>query len=87
MMPSFVMPSFMMRSLMGRSAPSLLDQLLLRRRAPTGAESGPSDEGYGRARVTLAEMMVAATVLDFGGLPFELPAIRDAWPIDHEHSN
>jgi hypothetical protein len=75
----------MMRSLLGRSQPSLLDQFLLRRRAPTDEESGPSDHGS-RARVSLTELMVAATVLDFGGLPFELPAMRDAWPGNHERS-
>jgi hypothetical protein len=73
----------MMRSLLGRSPPSLLDQLLQRRRAPTGEGSQPSDDDRGWARVVLAEMMVAATVLDFGGLPLELPALRDAWPVDH----
>jgi hypothetical protein len=76
----------MMRSLLGRSSPSLLDQLLLRRRAQTGEPSRPSDDDRGWARVVLAEMMVAATVLDFGGLPFELPAMRDAWPVDHGHA-
>ena len=76
------MRSLMMRSLMGRSPPSLLDQLLLRRRAQTGEGLRPSDDDRGCARVALAEMMVAATVLDFGGLPFELTAMRDAWPVD-----
>lgn len=72
-----------MRSLAGRSSPpSLLDQFLLRRRAQTGEPSRPSDDDRGCARVALAEMMVAATVLDFGGLPLELPAMHDAWPVD-----
>jgi hypothetical protein len=80
------MRRFMMRSFVGRSPPSLLDQLLLRRRASTGEGSQPSDDDQGCARVALAEMMAAATVLDFGGLPLELPAMRDAWPVDHGHS-
>jgi hypothetical protein len=72
----------MMRSRMDRSASSLLDQFLLRRRGPAVEGPPPSDGDRNCARVAFAEMMAAATVLDFGGLPVEMPAICDMWPAD-----
>jgi hypothetical protein len=53
----------------------LLDEFLQRRRAQRRERALASDPGC--TRLMLAELMAAATVLDFGGFPFEIPVARN----------
>jgi hypothetical protein len=67
----------MMLTFLRRTTASLLDQILLRWRAR--AENAVSrDRGGDIARITFAEIMAAATGLDFGGFPIEMPGIHGA---------
>jgi hypothetical protein len=68
----------MIRAFTRRSSSSLLDDFLLRRRARPDAEPVSAlARGSNCARIVFCEMMAAATVLDFGGLPIEMPTMDD----------
>jgi hypothetical protein len=72
----------MTSSRLGRSVRALLDRLLIRPHPPP-SEARRAESERDRARIAFAEMVAAATVLDFGGLPVEAPTLGEVWPTDH----